>query len=149
MPDQADVMRERRDRELERQSRVRLPIGSPFTTKVVGVSFVDGYPDNLQVLSDAIRDAPVDLPGEGVSAILIHNPDNQADPNAVEVHVPALGEYARIGFLTRPVAARLAPELDAGTPWSGQVLDVLIDPQYPDRPGISIRCQREERVNDE
>jgi hypothetical protein len=127
-----------RDRETERTKGRPMP--SPFSAKVVGVSFVPGYPDNLTELasvSDAAR-----LEGEALTAVLRRNPLNPHDANAVEVHVPALGDNGFIGHLTRPIAARVAPDMDAGARWAAEVGDVLIDPDHLDRPGISITCKR-------
>jgi hypothetical protein len=134
------AMSERRDRELERSAHRR--IGSPFSAKVVGVSFVEHYPSNLYALD--MEAATTARLGERLAAVLVRNPANEYDPNAIEVHVPALGDIGMIGHLTRPVAARLAPELDAGVRWLAEVDEVLVDPDHPDRPGISINCKREE-----
>lgn len=135
------VNAERRDREVERSGSRRM--NDHFAAKVVGVSFVDAYPDNLLALDQTA--ATAEQRGERLAVVFVRNPDNQFDANAIEVHVPALGELGMLGHLTRPIAARLAPELDAGTPWRAEVEDVLIDPAHMDRPGISIRC---ERIND-
>ena len=131
---------DQRDREVARTAGRRMV--SPFSAKVVGVSFVPGYPDNLHRLSAASDAAR--LSGEPLAAILKRNPQNQYDPNAVEVHVPALGDGGFIGHLTRPIVARIAPEMDAGDVWLAEVGDVLIDPDHMDRPGISINCKRGE-----
>ena len=110
-----------------------------FTAKVVGVSFVPGYPDNLHMLAQAADNAEVR--GEPLAVVLKRNPQNEYDSNAIEVHVPGLGEEnGFIGHLTRPIAQRMAPEMDAGEPWLAEVASVLIDPDHPDRPGISIHC---------
>lgn len=127
-----------RDREVARTAGRKMV--SPFAAKVVGVSFVPGYPDNLHELSTVSDNAR--LEGEPLTAVLRRNPANKFDPNAVEVHVPALGDNGFIGHLTRPIAARLAPDMDAGGRWQAEVGDVLIDPDHMDRPGISINCKR-------
>ena len=129
-----------RDREVGRTAGRKM--ASPFSAKVVGVSFVPGYPDNLHRLS-ATSDEARRL-DEPLSALLRRNPDNPYDPNAVEVHVPSLGEGGFIGHLTRPIVARMAPEMDAGAVWMADVGDVLIDPDHMDRPGISVNCKRGE-----
>ena len=49
---------------------------------------------------------------------LRHEPDNEHDANAIAVHA---GD-AQVGFVPRELAAELAPELDAGRPWSAVVL---------------------------
>lgn len=136
---QEDVMRERRDAELARSHNARMP--SPFSTKVVGVSFVPSYPDNLLALDQSQQEAQT--LGEPLVAVLVRNPANQYDSNAIEVHVPALGsEWAMIGHLTRPIAARLAPGMDAGERWQAMVESVLVHPDNPQNAGISITCAR-------
>ena len=123
------------------------PLVSPFSAKVVGVTFTSGYPENLQALDVMLRSVerhPSSL-GEGAPAIIVRNPDNTFDANACEVHIPALGsEWAMIGHLPAPVAARLAPELDDGGRWQGHVVEVLIHPDHDDRPGIAIKLHRVE-----
>ncbi len=126
-----------RDREVERSAGRR--VTQPFITKVVGVSFVPSYPENLYVLDRAQQEA--ERSGEPLVVILVRNPANAYDANAIEVHVPALGEdLAMLGHLTRPIAARLAPDIDAGNDWRAAVVSVLIDPDHLDNPGISIKC---------
>lgn len=136
MTQQSDM----RDREVARTQGRKM--ASPFAAKVVGVSFVPGYPNNLHALEALADDAH--LQGEPLVVVLRRNPDNQFDPNAIEVHVPALGDGGFIGHLTRPIVARMAPEMDAGARWFAEVESVLIDPAHMDRPGISINCKREE-----
>lgn len=129
---------EQRDREVARTAGRKMV--SPFSAKVVGVSFVPGYPGNLLDLSAISDEARIE--GEPLAAVLRRNPNNEYDPNAVEVHVPALGDGGFIGHLTRPIVARLAPDIDAGGRWQAEVDDVLIDPDHMDRPGISINVKR-------
>jgi hypothetical protein len=49
---------------------------------------------------------------------LRRDPDNEHDPNAIAV----LAGDAQVGWVPRELAAELAPELDAGAPWSALVL---------------------------
>jgi hypothetical protein len=51
---------------------------------------------------------------------LRRDPGNPHDPNAIQVH-PADGG-AQVGWVPRELAEELAPELDAGRPWSAVVL---------------------------
>ena len=48
---------------------------------------------------------------------LVREPDNQFDPNAIKVilleHTPGL----HIGYLSRDIAAKLAPQMDEGRIW--------------------------------
>ena len=166
------ALAERRDREVARNHQ---RMYGDWVSKVVGVSFTPSYPDNLLVLAGIENTErpkrPDSMPDfndsiakhmkqadyermlaehahwERLTVILQRNPDNEFDANAIEVHVPSLGEHGMIGHLTRPITARLAPELDAGVEWSATLESVVIDPQYPDRPGITIRCQRQENNN--
>lgn len=131
---------EQRDREIERSGSRPMP--DHWSAKVVGASFVPAYPDNLHQL-DAMQ-AEAERSGEPLTVAFRRNPDNPYDGYAIEVHVPALGEeMGMIGHLTRPVAARVAPEMDSGVRWSAAIASVLIDPDFPDRPGISISCARQ------
>jgi hypothetical protein len=59
--------------------------------------------------------------GPGAVLELRRDPDNEHDPNAIQVWAagPA-GE--QLGWVGRELAAALAPELDAGRPWSAVVL---------------------------
>lgn len=102
-------------------------------TQVVGVTFCDGYPDNLHDLHAII--AEHGRPDEGIAAVLIRDPDNAYDPNAVQVHVPAVG---RIGSLPRSLAAKVAPSIDNGGTWLAEVTGVRINPDHDDRPGVDV-----------
>jgi hypothetical protein len=142
MTTNSDSISERRDREVERTAGRRMP--PRFSCKVVGVSFTDHYPNNLYALDQQAIQAH--MKGEPLAVVLRRNPANEYDANAIEVHVPALGDVGMVGHIERPIAARLAPELDAGGQWSATVEDVLINPDHEDRPGISIRLKREENT---
>ena len=50
---------------------------------------------------------------------LRRDPGNVHDPNAIAVHVPG-GD--QLGWVPREAAVELAPELDAGRPWSALAL---------------------------
>ena len=54
----------------------------------------------------------------GKPLILRRDPENAHDPNAIEV----LAGGHQIGWVPRELAAELAPEMDAGHPWSAIVL---------------------------
>lgn len=107
---------------------------------VVGVTFCDTYPENLHRLAEA--DATARAAGEPLGVVLVRNPDNFYDANAVEVHVPALGTMAKIGHVPATDAARLAPRIDAGDRFDAEVRWVRIDPEHTDRPGITIAVVR-------
>jgi len=111
------------------------------TIGVVGVTFVEHYPDNLLRLRDLSEETEANT-AERLSVLLLRNPANAYDPNAVEIHVPALGEMAMIGHCAREVAALIAPRMDAGERFQADVAWVRINPEHMDRPGISIDVRR-------
>lgn len=101
--------------------------------KVVGLTFVHGYPANVHRLA-ALLEHP--SRSERVDVTLARNPDNEHDANAVEVHVPALD--IMLGHLDRATAAKVAPQLDAGKAFAAWVDAVLVEPSNPDNPGVRI-----------
>ena len=78
-----------------------------FNTKVVGVTF-----EGRQDLVAGLR------PGETLA--LVREPHNPYDPNAIAVRFGTL----QIGFLRRPIAQRLAPNIDAGERYTAEVRHV-------------------------
>ena len=123
---------------------------SRLSFKVVGVSFVTGYPQNLYRLQEIAATRYLEAPGtlsnpghiEPLPVVLIRNPENEYDANAIEVHVPGLGREGMIGHVPAPIAARLAPTLDGGADYHAAVVAVLIHPDNPSNPGIEIRLER-------
>jgi hypothetical protein len=116
----------------------------PATVHVVGLTFQPGYPNTLLELHELLESHDYTTGNERIAVVLVRNPDNPVDPNAVEVHVPAIGHM--IGHVPRGVAARLAPLLDEGVRYHTSVEWVRVDPDHPENPGIDIRV---ERVEDE
>lgn len=108
-----------------------------FTVKVVGLTFVAGYPDNLLRLADRCK--VLDTDGEeGPAVVLRRAPDNVHDANAIEVHVPALGDEGMVGHIPATIAEWLAPALDDGAHVGCHVVSVLIAPGREENPGLSI-----------
>jgi hypothetical protein len=105
---------------------------------VVGLTFVQQYPTNLHLLSEIVAA----LPTEQLPVVLRRNPDNPHDANAVEVHIPALGDMAFVGHVSREVAARLAPGIDKGQRFLAHVYWVRIHPDKPEQPGLDIAIAR-------
>jgi len=103
------------------------------TIQVVGLTFVEGYPQNLHKLAVVLDQTTVESP----AVVLMRNPDNEHDPNAVEVHIPSLQE-GLVGHLPREVAAVVAPMLDVGYRFQAFVHAVRIRDEHPDRPGLDI-----------
>ena len=108
--------------------------------KVVGVTFTRGYPGNILLLRDIAEAA--ESAGERLSVVLIRNPKNPHDANAVEIHIPALGDMAMIGHVPRNEAARLAQRMDDGDRFVSEVAWCRIDPEHTDRPGLDIAISR-------
>lgn len=114
---------------------------SRFSVKVVGITFVEGYPDNLHRLRAAADRAQLTGDGtEGLAVVLRREPANAVDPNAILVEVPAA--EGPVGHVPAHLAARLAPELDAGAVWRCSITEVLVHPDHLDRPGITLACER-------
>lgn len=114
-------------------------VGAPFKFRAAGVTFVDGYPQNLLALRD-----PADRAwqqGECLTAVLVRNPANPHDSNAIEIHVPSVG---MVGHMPKHLAAKGAPAMDAGIRFAAEVVGVAFDDQHPDKPGIEIRVWRAE-----
>ena len=78
-----------------------------FNTKVVGVTF-----EGRQDLAAGLE--------AGAALALIRDPANAYDPNAVGVWLGGL----QIGFVKRAIAARIAPNIDAGERYSAEVRHV-------------------------
>lgn len=106
-----------------------MTLPATFTAKLVGLSFVDEYPQNILGCQGA----------EDSSLELVHRPDNPFDENAVEVRRNGV----MLGHLPRAAAARVAAELSEHE-WAASIVEVLINPEYNDRPGLLIRCERKE-----
>jgi hypothetical protein len=101
---------------------------------VAGVTFIEGYLDKLYELR-TLLDEDQSQGDEGPAVVLVPNPDNPYDANAVEVHVAPIG---MIGHLPRALAATVSPEIRLGWPYLSYVRDVVIHPDHPDRPGLVI-----------
>lgn len=117
-----------------------------FTLKVVGVSFVPGYPTNIFALNDVAEQTFTGRDGESISVVLKRNPANEFDSNAIEVHVPTLGDDGMIGHVPAAVASRLAPSIDAGDEWTSEIYNVAIHPDHPENPGIHLKITRAEEA---
>lgn len=120
--------------------------------RVVGMSFRPTYPENLHLLSElqeearagSIRSASSwsDIDADsfpGLPVILVREPDNQYDANAIEVHVPALGRRQFVGHIPRDLAARWAPRMDGGNQVTEAYVSAIpIDPAHLEKPGLEI-----------
>ncbi len=112
-------------------------IPGEFGVKVVGLSFQVRYPRNLRALKSLAED------GEAPELVLRRNPENTYDANAIEVRgIRPNGSESMIGHLPAGLAARIAPELDAGAGWRVTGYEVLVSAGHEDKPGLSIDLRR-------
>lgn len=102
--------------------------------RVAGVTFAPGYPQNLLDARPAVEEAAAR--GESLPVVLIRNPENQYDANAIEVHVP--GAIGMVGHMPAHLAAIVAPKMDSGVIIAAEVQGIAIEAMHPDRPGIEI-----------
>jgi hypothetical protein len=102
--------------------------------KLVGVVHVPGYPQLFHDIAGLMEGGPI------MWVTLHREPDNEYDTNAIR----AEWDGHKLGMFTRPIALRLAPELDAGTTWLAYIKRIPITEDSPDQPGIIVRCKREE-----
>ena len=99
---------------------------------LAGESFRPGYPDNLLRLAATLQ--PMQGP-EWPTAFLMRDPKNEYDRNAIEVHVVGLGH---VGFVAKELASVFAPMMDAGDQLAGAAIEVRVNDEYPDRPGLTV-----------
>lgn len=102
--------------------------------RATGVTFADGYPRNL---GDLARRCHVAGP---VPLELVRDLDNAEDLNATSVQL----EGRHLGWLPRDFAAFIAPQIDAGAPWSAVAVFVAVDQEKPQRPGLELELTRGE-----
>ena len=97
-----------------------------FNTKIVGVTF-EGRQDLIAGMQ----------PGEGLE--LVRQPGNAFDPNAIAVHFGRL----QLGFLKKAIAARIAPNIDAGERYRAEVKHITGGGTRS--AGVNIWVTREQR----
>jgi len=97
----------RRDEFLDRDPYASIGDSFGFHTKIVGVTF-EGRQDLIAGLQP------------GAELELVRQPENAYDPNAVAVHFGRL----QLGFVKKEIAARIAPNIDAGERYRAEVREV-------------------------
>jgi hypothetical protein len=76
----------------------------------------------------------LEQPELGAPLTLRRDPDNEHDPNAIQV----LAGDEQIGWVPRELAVELAPEIDGGRPWSAVALrEQRLSPRDP-RSGLTM-----------
>jgi hypothetical protein len=102
---------------------------------------VAGVAGAARFYADALQ-SPQAAPGAAL--VLRRDPGNRHDPNAIAVLASG---GAQLGFVPREVAAPLAGELDAGTPWSAVVLrERRASPRDP-RSGLTMLLARADEIS--
>ena len=76
-----------------------------------------------------------DAAAPGRALVLRRDAGNEHDANAIAVET---GDGAMLGFVPRELAAELAPDLDAGRPWSATVLRELLGSPRDPRSGVTM-----------
>lgn len=114
----------KRDAYLDRDPFATIGDAAGFHTKIVGVTF-EGRQDAVA----GVR------PGEALQ--LVRQPENPFDASAIAVCYGAI----QLGFLRREIAARIAPNLDAGERYSAVVRNVTGGGTRS--VGVNIRVERE------
>ncbi len=99
-----------------------------FHTKVAGVTF-EGRQEALRTLT------------AGMFLELRREPENEHDPNAVAV-CQGEGAHVQVGYLRRPVAAALAPELDRGVRYRATLTAVTGDETKGESLGANLLVER-------
>ena len=97
----------KRDAFLDRDPYASIGDSFGFNTKIVGVTF-EGRQDSLSGME----------PGQDLD--LVRQPENAFDANAIAVHYGRL----QLGFLKKAIAARIAPNIDAGERYRAEVKHV-------------------------
>ena len=111
---------------------------SRFTFRLVGTTFVEGYPAVLDRAIDMLADGPVPARFDRVH-------DNPHDANAVAVVCVATG--GRIGWLPRHLAERVAPCLDNGGRYHVEITESVVHPDAPHNPGLDATATKMEVVD--
>lgn len=112
-----------------------------FFTNVVGVTKKNDDGSSRQ-------DNIVSFVKKGMPAVLIREPDNKFDKNAVGVWVEASSclfgkANHQIGYLDARLAGELAPLLDSGIPVEAEVVDTTGGP-YEDKEnyGVNLKIRK-------
>lgn len=113
------------------------PTGAPpIEIKVAGVKKGDRkplFPGYIHRLRELNEQAAAATGAEGIAGVVMREPDNAFDPNAIAIHCPALG--MQVGYVPASDATWMAPIMDAGARYSVELL-ASIDPAHPNNPGI-------------
>ncbi len=101
---------------------VNRPLRTRFSAPVVGTTATEHRPAYQR-----LRGTP------NAQLALRREPNNPRDPNAVAV----MHGQDRVGYVGRGLAARMAPQMDAGEGF-GVSHEFVTHPDYPDNPGLRL-----------
>ena len=104
-----------------------------FSTKVVGVSFCENYPQSIFGLSASVAMG-------SLVVTLERDKDNEYDSNAISVKHNGM----MLGHIPKLIASVISKEIDAGTKWYAEIESILISTENPDQPGLKIRVWRQQ-----
>lgn len=102
-----------------------------FTTKVVGVSFCDNYPQSIFKIAGKFALGPTAIS-------LVRDKSNLYDSNAIKV----VFDDEMIGHIPMLISKVIAPEIDSGMAWNAEVDSVVVSPENPNQPGLKIKVWR-------
>ncbi len=106
-----------------------------FTTKVVGVSFCENYPQSIFAIAGKFAVGPTPLS-------LVRDSENEFDKNAIKV----VFNEQMIGHIPMLLTKVLGPDIDSGADWSAEVESIVVSPENPNQPGIKIKVWRTNEV---
>lgn len=104
-----------------------------FTTKVVGVSFCENYPQSIFGLSASVATG-------SLAVTLERDEHNTYDANAIKVKHNNL----MLGHIPKLIASVIANEIDNGKKWSAEVEAILVSAENPNQPGLKIKVWRQQ-----
>ena len=104
-----------------------------FTTKVVGVSFCENYPQSVFGLSASVASG-------SILATLERDANNIYDSNAIKVKHNGM----MLGHIPKLVASIIAQEIDSGKTWLAEIESILVSMENPNQPGIKLRVWRKQ-----
>lgn len=104
-----------------------------FTTKVVGVSFCENYPQSIFGLSASVATG-------SLIVTLERDKQNEYDTNAIKVKHNGM----MLGHIPKLIASVISNEIDSGKPWLAEIDSILVSAENPDQPGLKIKVWRQQ-----
>lgn len=98
-----------------------------FTTKIVGLTFNDDYPNNVFSIAAGIATGDDSLD-------LVREPNNEFDSNAISL----FKDGRKLGHVSKKMASFIAPQMDAGIEYHCSIEGIVVSQENPDQPGLKI-----------